>query len=128
MTAAPSTAVFYHDAQQQRLAEQSKAAIERRLGRSVATEIRPAAEFYAAEDYHPDYYCKNPWRYKLFRHRCGRDQRLEALWGKPLGAAAERRTARVHRNKTRSKGHSIAWRRYRVFARILSIDSCRFLR
>jgi peptide-methionine (S)-S-oxide reductase len=84
------TAIFYHDAEQKRLAEQSRAIIERRLGQPVATEIRPAAEFYAAEDYHQDYYRKNPLRYKFYRYHCGRDQRLEALWGKPPGAAAER--------------------------------------
>lgn len=76
------TAIFYRNEEQKRLAEQSKAAIEQRLGRKVATEILPAATFYAAEDYHQDYYKKNPLRYKYYRYSCGRDQRLEKLWGK----------------------------------------------
>lgn len=75
------TAIFYRNEEQKRLAEQSKAAIEQRLGRKVATEILPAATFYAAEDYHQDYYKKNPIRYKYYRYSCGRDQRLEKLWG-----------------------------------------------
>ena len=77
-----TTAVFYQNEEQKKLAEQSKSAIEKRLGRPVATVIRPAAPFYAAEDYHQDYYLKNPLRYKYYRYSCGRDQRLEKLWGK----------------------------------------------
>ena len=83
-------AVFYHNEEQKRLAEQSKTAVERQLRRPVATEIRPAAEVYPAEGYHQDYYRKNPLRYKLYRYQCGRDQRLEALWGKPPKAADPR--------------------------------------
>ncbi len=74
--------IFYHGAEQQRLAEQSKAAIEKHLGKPVVTAIRPASVFYAAEEYHQDYYKKNPIRYKFYRYTCGRDQRLEQLWGK----------------------------------------------
>ena len=75
-------AIFYHTEEQKRAAEQSKAAIERTLGKKVIVPIQPAAEFYAAEDYHQDYYQKNPVRYKYYRHRCGRDARLEQVWGK----------------------------------------------
>jgi len=74
--------IFYHDEEQKRLAEQSKAAVEKQLKHAVATTIRPASTFYPAEDYHQDYYKKNPLRYKFYRYSCGRDQRLEALWGK----------------------------------------------
>ncbi len=77
-----TTAIFYANEEQKKLAEQSKTAIEKKLGKSVVTAIRPAASFYAAEDYHQDYYKKNPLRYKYYRYSCGRDQRLEQLWGK----------------------------------------------
>jgi len=76
------SAIFYHDAEQKRLAEQSKAKLEKQLKQPLATTIRPASTFYAAEDYHQDYYKKNPLRYKFYRYSCGRDQRLEQLWGK----------------------------------------------
>ena len=77
-----TSAIFYLNDEQKKLAEQSKAAIEKKLGKTVVTAIRPASAFYAAEDYHQDYYKKNPLRYKYYRYSCGRDQRLEALWGK----------------------------------------------
>jgi peptide-methionine (S)-S-oxide reductase len=73
------TAIFYHDAEQKRLAEASKAALEKRM--KVYTAIRPAGPFYAAEEYHQDYYKKNPIRYKFYRLNCGRDHRLEQIWG-----------------------------------------------
>lgn len=77
------TGIFYHDAEQQRLAEASKRGLDAsgRLDGPVVTEISPATTFYAAEDYHQDYYKKNPVRYTLYRYSCGRDKRLEALWG-----------------------------------------------
>ena len=77
-----TTAIFYQSEEQKKLAEQSKATIEKKLGKAVVTMIRPAATFYAAEDYHQDYYKKNPLRYKYYRYSCGRDQRLEELWGR----------------------------------------------
>lgn len=77
-----TTAVFVQNEDERKIAEQSKAAIEKKLGKAVVTAIRPAATFYAAEDYHQDYYRKNPLRYKYYRYSCGRDQRLEQLWGK----------------------------------------------
>ena len=78
-------AIFYHDETQRRLAEESKQAVAERLQRPVVTEIVPAATFYVAEEYHQDYYKKNPIRYKFYRAQCGRDQRLEAIWGKGAG-------------------------------------------
>jgi peptide-methionine (S)-S-oxide reductase len=77
-----TSAIFYANDEQKKIAEQSKAAIENKLGKPVVTTIRPAATFYAAEDYHQDYYQKNPLRYKYYRYSCGRDQRLEQLWGR----------------------------------------------
>jgi len=77
------TAIFYHDAEQQRLAEQSKEALDAsgKLKKKIVTEIVPAGEFYAAEDYHQEYYIRNPIRYKYYRFNCGRDDRLKQLWG-----------------------------------------------
>ena len=79
------SAIFYHDAEQKRLAEASKAALAKSkpFPQPIVTEIVPAGVFTAAEAYHQDYYVKNPLRYKFYRYRCGRDQRLEELWGKP---------------------------------------------
>lgn len=78
------TAIFYHDAEQKRLAEQSKAVLakSRPFPQPIVTEIVAAGEFTPAEAYHQDYYLKNPLRYKFYRYNCGRDQRLEELWGK----------------------------------------------
>jgi methionine-S-sulfoxide reductase len=78
------TAIFYHDEQQRSLAELSKSALGRsgRLSRSIVTEIVALnGNFYPAEEYHQDYYMKNPLRYKYYRIACGRDRRLEQLWG-----------------------------------------------
>jgi peptide-methionine (S)-S-oxide reductase len=77
------TGIFYHDAEQQKLAEASKQQVERTksFDGDIYTEITAATEFYPAEDYHQDYYQKNPIRYKFYRYSCGRDQRLKELWG-----------------------------------------------
>ena len=79
------TAIFYHDAEQKRLAEASKERVEQELGKKVVTEVVPAGPFYPAEKYHQDYYEKNPIRYNFYRWNCGRDQRLEELWGEAAG-------------------------------------------
>jgi peptide-methionine (S)-S-oxide reductase len=83
------TAIFYHDDEQREVAERTKREIETsgRLPGPIVTEIVPAARFYRAEEYHQDYYEKNPVRYKYYRWSCGRDQRLEELWGKPDGGS-----------------------------------------
>jgi len=75
------SAIFYHDAQQKATADASKAALEKCFGRKIVTDILPVGPFYAAEDYHQDYAKKNPVRYHFYRFNCGRDQRLEAVWG-----------------------------------------------
>jgi len=77
------TAIFYQSEDQQRLAAQSKLDIASHLKQPIATEIVAAGPFYPAEAYHQDYYDKNPVRYKFYRWNCGRDARLEELWGKP---------------------------------------------
>lgn len=76
-----TTAIFYHDEAQRRAAERSKQAIAGRFPHPVVTPVRPAATFYPAEEYHQDYYRKNPVRYKFYRYTCGRDQRLAKIWG-----------------------------------------------
>jgi peptide-methionine (S)-S-oxide reductase len=75
------TAIFTHDAEQRRLAEKTKAEVTKQLGVTVHTELADAGIFYPAEDYHQDYYKKNPIRYKFYRANCGRDARLEEVWG-----------------------------------------------
>jgi len=77
------TAIFVHDATQRGLAEDSKQALvdSGRFEQPIVTEIVAAGPFYPAEDYHQDYYEKNPLRYKFYRWNCGRDQRLAELWG-----------------------------------------------
>jgi len=81
------TGIFYHDEEQQRLAQASKAALEKSkpFKQPIVTPLVAATEFYPAEDYHQDYYMKNPIRYKFYRGGCGRDKRLEELWGKQAG-------------------------------------------
>lgn len=76
-------AIFYHNQKQQRLAKTSKAALAQsgRFSQPIVVEIESATEFYPAEEYHQNYYQKNPIRYKFYRFTCGRDQRLDALWG-----------------------------------------------
>ena len=82
-----TSAVFALNDEQRRLAEESKSKLVAQLeaggkqGSLIATEIMSAAEFYPAEDYHQDYYKKNPLRYKVYRWNCGRDARLEQIWG-----------------------------------------------
>ena len=78
------SAIFYENAEQRRLAEASKRALERsgRFKQPIVTEINPGAPFYEAEEYHQDYYRKNPLRYKFYKTSCGRARRLEELWGK----------------------------------------------
>jgi peptide-methionine (S)-S-oxide reductase len=77
------TAIFVHDEEQRQLAEASKQALvdSGRFEQPIVTEIVAAGPFYPAEDYHQDYYEKNPLRYKLYRWNCGRDQRLTEVWG-----------------------------------------------
>lgn len=76
------TAIFVHDADQAALAAASRDRVAARFAGqgAVATEIVEAGVFYPAEDYHQDYYVKNPLRYKQYRHGCGRDRRLKQLW------------------------------------------------
>ncbi len=75
--------IFYHNDEQQRLAEASLAELKQNkpFSAPIVAEITKSSAFYPAEDYHQDYYLKNPLRYKGYRFACGRDKRLRDLWG-----------------------------------------------
>ena len=79
------SAIFYSTDEERRFAEESKRVLEqsKKLPALIVTQLVQASTFYQAEDYHQDYYKKNPLRYKYYKYGCGRAQRLEALWGKP---------------------------------------------
>ncbi|MBL1208308.1 MAG: peptide-methionine (S)-S-oxide reductase MsrA [Geminocystis sp. GBBB08] len=74
------SAIFYHNDAQKKLAEESKEKVAKQLNKPIFTEIKTISSFYPAEDYHQDYYKKNPLLYKYYRYRCGRDQRLKEIW------------------------------------------------
>ena len=78
------TAIFANSPKQKRLAEDSKRKLQLSavLNQPIVTSIEVAGPFYPAEDYHQNYYKKNPLRYKFYRYRCGRDARIKELWGK----------------------------------------------
>jgi peptide-methionine (S)-S-oxide reductase len=83
--------IFFHDVAQKAAAESSKLALEKKkpFSGAIVTEITMATTFYSAEDYHQDYYQKNPVRYAYYRTGCGRDKRLKALWGSEAGGAQQ---------------------------------------
>ena len=78
------SAIFHHTEEQRRLAQASKDALiaARRFERPIVTEIRPAERFWPAEEYHQDFYRKNPVQYTFYKTSCGRDRRLEEVWGR----------------------------------------------
>jgi len=84
--------IFYHNEEQKRLAEKSREALNKsgNFDKPIVTEIIKFTNFYAAEDYHQDYYQKNSLRYKYYRHASGRDQFLEKAWGKATESAKMR--------------------------------------
>jgi peptide-methionine (S)-S-oxide reductase len=76
------SAIFYQNDAEKQLAQDTWNAVDKRFQEPVQTKILAASTFYPAENYHQDYYLTNPLRYKYYRHACGRDKRLEQLWGK----------------------------------------------
>ena len=81
------TAIFVHTPEQRKAADASKAAVEKSkpFSEPIVTPVVDAGEFWPAEDYHQDYYRKNPARYTYYRTGCGRDARLKQLWGAKAG-------------------------------------------
>ncbi len=81
------SAIFFHSPEQQALALNAKATLEKNkpFAGPIVTQVVPAGEFYLAEEYHQQYYKKNPLRYGYYRASCGRDRRLKELWGRAAG-------------------------------------------
>lgn len=99
--------IFYQDEEQKRLAEKSKEELSRtgKFKKPIATEILKFTKFYEAEEYHQDYYKKNPLRYKFYRYNSGRDQFLEKVWGK------EMKTEKTQKGKLYKKPDDAALRK-----------------
>ena len=87
-----TTAVYATNDYQNEAAVAAKEALEssNKLGKPIATVVEPASEFWPAEDYHQNYYQKNPIRYKYYRTACGRDKRVKSLWGSEAHAGIEK--------------------------------------
>jgi peptide methionine sulfoxide reductase msrA/msrB len=86
------SAIFFHDAGQEKLARESMANLEKSgvFGAPIVTEIVPAGAFYPAEEYHQDYYKKSTVKYKYYRYRSGRDEYLKKIWGGKKAATGTR--------------------------------------
>lgn len=80
-----TTAIFTSDPAERKVAEETKTKVGKLLQKPIVTAILPEATFWVAEDYHQDFYKKEPVRYNRYRQGCGRDARLEAIWGRAPG-------------------------------------------
>jgi peptide-methionine (S)-S-oxide reductase len=87
--------IFYRDAEQQRLAEASKQALDQshRFATPIVTAIQPATRFYPAEEYHQQFYKKNPDRYQAYVIGCGRNERIKELWGNDQSRVSSRESS-----------------------------------
>ena len=79
------TAIFVHNDEERKLAEELKKKVEAELKNPIYTEIDAAGPFYQAEEYHQDFYVKNKIKYEFYRWNCGRDQRIKQIWGAHKG-------------------------------------------
>ncbi len=79
------TAIFVHNDEEKKLAEESKKKVAAELKQPIYTEIDMAGPFYPAEEYHQDFYKKNKLKYEFYRWNCGRDQRVKQIWGDHKG-------------------------------------------
>jgi len=102
------SAIFAHDAEQRKLAEESKRKLEERFGRKIETQVVDAGEFYPAEEYHQDFYRKDPERYHAYRTGCGRDRRLQELWGDEAGGGG---TGAGATTTTKTKGWAVDFKK-----------------
>ncbi|TGN19547.1 peptide-methionine (S)-S-oxide reductase [Leptospira idonii] len=95
------TGIFYHSAEQRKIAEASKAELEKskKFKKKIVTEILPLSEFYPAEDYHQDFYKKDPSQYKRYRSGSGRDQFIESVWGKEKNVSYQKPSLQEIRKK-----------------------------
>lgn len=91
--------IFYHDDEQKGLAEESKEELAKsgKYGKPIVTEVVMASAFYKAEEYHQDYYKKNPIRYKFYRYNSGRDQFLKKIWGDKMKTTSKSNNERYSR-------------------------------
>jgi peptide methionine sulfoxide reductase msrA/msrB len=99
------SAIFVSNAEERRLAEESKEAVAKRFGKPIATEIVAAGTFFPAEEYHQDYYTKNPVRYRFYKTGCGRVNRLEKLWGDEAGGGEHPGTGGAMPSSSASAGN-----------------------
>ena len=104
--------IFYQDEPQKQAAEQSRAALAEHFAKPIVTEIKAVSQFWPAEDYHQDYYQKNPIRYKFYRHNSGRDQFLEKTWGTPEQQKTESQSLTQRQEATMSTQTEAKTRHY----------------
>ncbi len=99
------SAIFFHDEEQKKGAEKSKEELGKsgKFDKPIVTEIIPASVFYKAEDYHQDYYKKNPLRYKFYRFNSGRDQYLDKVWSGDRGQKEKQESARDHQKLSKAE-------------------------